>query len=289
MNQKPLSRRRFALAGAGLLAPSPPALAQPITAQSIVDRIQRALGIPWRQQTVDTFKAGGPDVQIHGIATTVMATLDVLQRAHAARRNLVITHEPTFYNHEDRTTDLESDPVYRHKQEFIKKSNMSVWRFHDHWHARQPDEVLVGLADLFGWTPHQMITSPRIFALPETTLEALAKDIQNRLKARTLRVIGDPQTKVSRVALSPGAAGLMTAVRLLPEADVFVAGEQREWEGVEYAQDAIAAGQKKGMILLGHAISEDPGMRLCAQWLRTFITDVPVEWIPAGEPFWRPG
>jgi hypothetical protein len=29
-------------------------------------------------------------------------------------------------------------------------------------------------------------------------------------------------------------------------------------------------------------------MRLCADWLKTFISEVPVQWIPAGDPFWRP-
>ena len=65
-------------------------------------------------------------------------------------------------------------------------------------------------------------------------------------------------------------------------------GEAREWEGIEYAQDLIASGQKKGMIVLGHAISEEAGMANCAKWLKTFISEVPVEFVPAGEPFWTP-
>jgi putative NIF3 family GTP cyclohydrolase 1 type 2 len=28
-------------------------------------------------------------------------------------------------------------------------------------------------------------------------------------------------------------------------------------------------------------------MRLGANWLKSFVTEVPVEWIPAGDPFWR--
>ena len=33
-----------------------------------------------------------------GIATTAMATLDVLKRAAKANANLVLTYEPTFYS-----------------------------------------------------------------------------------------------------------------------------------------------------------------------------------------------
>jgi hypothetical protein len=35
-------------------------------------------------------------------------------------------------------------------------------------------------------------------------------------------------------------------------------------------------------------ISEENGMNECARWIKTFITEVPVEFIPAGEPFWSP-
>ena len=38
---------------------------------------------------------------MQGIATTMMATLDVMKRAAAAGKNMVITHEPTFYSHQD--------------------------------------------------------------------------------------------------------------------------------------------------------------------------------------------
>jgi hypothetical protein len=71
--------------------------------------------------------------------------------------------------------------------------------------------------------------------------------------------------------------------------DVFVCGEPREWDAVEYARDAIASGKKKGMIILGHDMSEEDGMEECARWLKTFITEVPVEFVSAGEAFWSPG
>ena len=67
-----------------------------------------------------------------------------------------------------------------------------------------------------------------------------------------------------------------------------MAGEAREWEVVEYADDTIASGRKKGLILLGHIVSEQAGMKHCASWLKGFVSEVPVEFIAAREPFWRP-
>ena len=103
-------------------------------------------------------------------------------------------------------------------------------------------------------------------------------------------MIGDPRLPVRNVVYGPGFNSLQGAMRSLarPNVDVLIVGESREWEGIEYAQDAIAAGQKKGLIALGHAISEEPGMKECAAWLKTFVTEVPIEFVPAGEPFWTP-
>lgn len=284
-----VSRRQFARLAAAGVAAAQAARAQNggLTARQVIEQIQKNIGVPWKQETVDTFKAGDPDTPIRGIATTVMSTLDVLQRSAKAGLNLIISHEPTFYNHADETGDLAGDPVYQHKQQFIANNKQVIWRFHDHWHARKPDAVSVGLAAAMGWADQQG-GDERSYVLPATTLGALAKDIQRRMKIRAMRVVGDPNTKVSKAAISPGYSGFTTTLRRLPQADVIVLGEIREWEGVEYAHDTVAAGFSKGMILLGHAISEDPGMSECADWLKTFVSGVPVEFVPAGEPFWNP-
>jgi NIF3 (NGG1p interacting factor 3) protein len=98
------------------------ALDQRLTANQVAARIQSHVGIPWMVGTVDTFKAGDPGTQVTGIAVTMMATLDVLQRAAASGKNLVITHEPTFFNHLDAPDSLpqkENDTVLAAKRAFI--------------------------------------------------------------------------------------------------------------------------------------------------------------------------
>jgi len=42
------------------------------------------------------------------------------------------------------------------------------------------------------------------------------------------------------------------------------------------------------VIVLGQEVSEEPGAGEMAAWLKSFIKDVPVEWIPTGEPAWMP-
>jgi putative NIF3 family GTP cyclohydrolase 1 type 2 len=263
-----------------------------ITSRQVIERIQKNVGVPWREQTVDTFKAGDPDAPITGVAVTMMATYDVLQRAAASGKKLIITHEPTFYGHFDRTEELEAekDPVYATKAAFIKKHGLVVWRFHDHWHLRRPDGILTGMVRTLGWQAHENPANPQLFTLPETSLERLAGDLKKRLGVRTMRVVGDPRLKITKVALSPGASGSQAHRRLLKSDDVevLVIGEAPEWETTLYADDASAAKQRKALIILGHIPSEQAGMEECARWLKTFVTEVPVEFIPAAEPFWRP-
>jgi putative NIF3 family GTP cyclohydrolase 1 type 2 len=116
------------------------------------------------------------------------------------------------------------------------------------------------------------------------TLRALATDVARRLNDRALRVVGDPDMRVSRVALGPGYG----IPALTADIDVAIGGEASEAGGnAEYALDAAATAKPKGMIILGHLMSEDHGMQEVAEWLRTFVTDVPIEFIPAGEPFSR--
>jgi putative NIF3 family GTP cyclohydrolase 1 type 2 len=256
-----------------------------MTAQEIVTRIQRRLaddGIAWRPQTVDTFKAGSPDTEVRGIATTGMATFDLLRRAAAANCNFVITHEPTFYGHTDDTSPLQSDDVFRAKERFIQDERMIVWRFHDHAHLLNPDPLVAGSARALGWEKFASSTERRIYLLPPTTLRALAADIQRRLGGRAIRVVGHPDMTVRRVMLGPGSG----VPPLLSTFDVSIGGEVTESGGnAEFALDAVAMGQPRAMIVLGHMLSEDFGMREVADWLRTFLTDVGITWLPAGEPF----
>ena len=256
-----------------------------MTAEEIVARIQKKLleqGIAWRAQTVDTFKAGAPATEVKGLATTGMATFDLLRRAAQVGKNFVITHEPTFYSHTDQTTGLENDRVYRAKQRFVADHSLVVFRFHDHAHALRPDPLVAGSARALGWTQYASPTEPRIFIVPPTTLGELAAEIARRLNSRAIRVAGDPEMRVTRIALGPGYG----VPQLTSSFDVAVGGEAPEAGGnAEYVLDAAAAGRKKGLILLGHMMSEDFGMKEVADWLRTVLPDLPIEWMPAGEPF----
>jgi putative NIF3 family GTP cyclohydrolase 1 type 2 len=260
-----------------------------MTANDVVERIKKNLGIPWNDQTYrDTFKAGDPNTEVKGIATTFMATLAQIQRSHAAGVNFVITHEPTYWNDADTVKDFGSDPIYQFKVDFCAKNNMVVWRFHDHIHAHHPDLISVGLVRALGWEQYATTAGQRRFTLPPTTLGAMAAEVERRLNAKALRIVGDPNAKVTTASVSMGY-GMPT---VSADVDVVMGGETPETGGAlddtEYVADAAFFGHNKGQIIMGHEASEEPGMEDCANWLRTFVTEVPIQFIKANEPYWSP-
>jgi putative NIF3 family GTP cyclohydrolase 1 type 2 len=260
-----------------------------ITARQLVAEIQKQVGVEWNKDTVDTFKAGKPDTVVTGVAVTMMATMDVLQRASAKGLNLIITHEPTFYAHLDIPEGLpDTDPVWAEKRAFIERHGLVVWRFHDHWHMRKPDGIEAGNVHALGWEKFQRPDNQYLFVIPETTLKDLAAEVAKKLGSPVVRIVGDPQMKVTKVGFSPGAAGSEREIHALEQDDVQVlmVGETREWETVEYAADAVSERRNKALIVIGHIPSEQPGMEECTRWLKGFVKDVPVEFVPAKQPFW---
>ncbi|TBX27005.1 hypothetical protein TK44_05300 [Jiulongibacter sediminis] len=257
------------------------------TVNDVIAKIKSEVTVDWASQTVDNVKAGNPETEVTGIATTFMATMEVLKKAHAKGLNFVITHEPTFYSHTDNLETHAGDPVQEEKLKYIKDNNMVVWRFHDHIHATKPDQIYEGVIGRFGWEKYH--NGDRTYTIPEMTLSEIVNDIESRFGAKTMRIVGDPEAKFSKVGMVLGAAGSGAHFRMLgnPDCELLIVGESNEWETVPYVQDAIELGHNKALIVMGHADSEELGMEYCAEWLKGFYPNMKIEFIEAKNPYWR--
>ena len=290
-----------------------------ITAQAIVDRVQQALGPGWKDSSVDTFLASKPDSEVKGIVTTFAPTLEVLRKAVASGKNMIISRESPFWARAAAQlrpgtgavsagaaagaagrgpASMDNDPVYRVKREYIVSNNLIVYRFFENWSARRPDPQLQGLAKALGWEKsykpsggEPWAANNGFFSIPPATLKQTAQSIKKSLRMKSIRVGGDPEIRVTKAALWHGMYWIADMQKMLsePGVDLIVVGEP-QWENELslYSFDLHAAGQKKGMIILGQEVSEEPGCGEMAAWLKSFVTEVPVEWIPAGEPSWMP-
>lgn len=305
-----VDRRAFggAMGAAMLLAGTSAPAATPAGSLSAADVIERIKGklasekIIWQPGSTDTIKIGSATTQVTGIATTFQASLDVLQRAAAAKLNFVISHERLFWDFidevgplsEDRAARiegaLENDPILTAKRRFCEENDIVVWRFHDHWHMHDPDPIIQGLVERLGWEaylkPDGYKRYDLICELPKTTLGEVAKHVKARLGTSDVCVIGEPSLPVSRV--SPLAHNIREMHSEMVRADVVLVGETEEFDVFHYMRDAMKLGvpHPKAMIVISHERFEEFGMERAVPWLRPLFPQVPVRHVPSGNPYW---
>jgi putative NIF3 family GTP cyclohydrolase 1 type 2 len=260
----------------------------PLTAQQVIQLIIKETGSKPIPNTVDVIKEGAPSTPVTGIATCMFATMDVLKQAVERGCNLIITHEPIYYNHLDETKSFLNDPVFLEKKAFINDHKLVIWRFHDYIHSMQPDGVLIGMMTKLGWKNYAVNDQFDEFEMPRTSLKELLEYLKKVFPGNAFYVVGSSDVVITKVCLAPGAPGSDTHIHLLESrgADVVITGEGQQWETYEYTRDAVAQGRNKAVIFLGHIPSEESGMEFCAEWFKKFIPDIPICFIECNPSYW---
>ena len=270
-----------------------------LTAAQVVERIRKNMG-EWIASPSDVFVAGSPDVLVTGIATAWTPTMDVLRRAVSEHRNMIVTREHPYWERGapvrgysgagsmTKQEVLQNNPTYKIKHEFVESNRLVIYRLFDNWDAKKSRLQFDGLVKALGW--EKVPVNGRVFSFRETSLEQLARNVREQLRIKGIRVIGNADTRVARVALTHGFLQVPELRSVISESvvDAVIAGEPVEWEAGPYFHDLVFSGQKKGMVLIGQEASEEPGSAEMASWLKIFVTEAPIEFIPAGEPFWVP-
>lgn len=278
-----------------------------MTVREIVDAIIQKTGVPPlpAERTCDQLMSGSWDQPVSKIATTFMATVDVICRAANEGVNLIITHEPTWFTGMDRTDWLQEDEVYLAKKALIEQHNIAIWRFHDHMHMASEDGIFRGFEQETGWAQYRMAppTTDTLgfgvtgkpdgcYEIPTTTLRGLVDFFKTRLHMPVVQIIGDPEMAVSRVGVLPGGGSLGLGTEQMPmrymrlrNADVLICGDITEWTLPAYVRDASQLGFNRAILVLGHERSEEPGMKHLGDWLMDIVNGTPVVFLDAEEPF----
>jgi len=271
------SRRDFLRSGAGASV----ALAgEPLRARAVKDYLW-SLG-DWVdfKKTVDTFKAGDPDAVVKGIAVAWMSYTWALKRAVELGSNLFVTHEPTYYDHWDRITEVSELDKVRAKREFIEKSGLVILRCHDMW-DQYPK---LGIPD--AWAQALGFSSPvagsgyfRVFDVRGRTALDVARQVAKRTKPfgqEAVQLIGPPNAAVHRVAIGCGA--ITPFLRFLREfkVDLAVCTD----DGFTYWRDgALAIDSDLPVIIVNHPVAEESGLKLLAELLKQKFPQVRVHHI----------
>ena len=266
------------------------------TVQEVIDKILTDMcGGSKFETTCDIISVGSPDSEVTGVATTFMATFDVIKETVRQGKNFIITHEPTWFTGMDDTEWCREDSVYLAKRKYLEENGVTVWRLHDHMHmGSEKDYIYEGLLEELGW--HRYLqpdeASPWVYEIPETTVAGMAEFFKKKMGMNTIQIIGDPDMKVKRVGVLVGGGSLGLGVEHMPmqvmernKLDLMVVGDITEWTICAYINDAYQMGFNRAMLTLGHERSEEAGMKYLAGWLQDRFSDFPNSIVDAKEPF----
>ncbi len=274
------------LAGAALAAASPVQLSaqNELTIGEVINTIIKYMTGQPLENTVDVIKQGDPAQPVKGITLTFLGTLDILQQAVKNGHNFIISHEPIFYEHLDKTDWLQDHQVYQTKRDFIEEHNLVIWRCHDYIHRMKPDGIIEGMVKAFDWASYRDEKSPILFNLPQTTVAGVVAQIKEKFNVPLVRLVGDAEMLCSKVALMVGAPGGVAQMNVMRDLDpdVLICGEISEWMTNIYFQDAVTMGQHKALIVMGHQPSEEAGMLWMAEWLKAFFPRLDITHEPSG-------
>ena len=237
--------------------------------------------VDWNN-TVDRFIIGDPETVVKGIAVAWQSRIAALEEAVKIGCNLFVTHEPTFYNHRDNNEAVFDEPFAAHKREFIRDSGLVIYRCHDVWDQMPKIGIVDSWAEHLGLT--EKLNSDRFHAVyrsPKPTLVELARHVASAtacLKQDHVEMVGDPSTKVSKVAIGCGAITDYRAMVGLG-ADVVIGTD----DGMSYwGPGSWAIDRGLPLIVVNHAVAEEPGLKNLAKHIGQEFPDVKTVHIPQG-------
>lgn len=258
-----------------------------VTIQDVIDAfIKTVPGAPLNA-TVDTIKAGDPSQKVSGIVTTMFPTIEVIKKAISLNANFIIAHEPSYYNHIDDTAWLKDDEVYRYKTDLLNKHNMVIWRCHDYIHEHVPDGVLTGVLGALEWNKYYDASNPGLITIPETSFGNIIQLAKTKLNIEHVKIVGNKSQLCKRIVIMPGATGGTSQITSIQKTkpDLLIVGEVNEWETSEYIRDLQLTGGKTSLLVLGHIVSEEPGMQWMMEWLNTHFPSIKTTHIPSRDAF----
>lgn len=253
------------------------AATKPVRAGDIRDYLLK-MG-PWVKpdDTVDTFKSGGPDVVVKKIGVAWMPYVWAIEQALAEGCNMLVCHEPVYYNHTDKDDMVFLFEVTREKKKLIESSGLVIYRCHDVWDRVEGIGIPSAWAEFLGFSKLvNRSTFCHIYEVPEIAAGDLARQVAGKLAAfgqDAVQFIGPADKKVRRVGIGTGAVTPFREMAGRLEADLAICTD----DGFTLWSDGtMAIDMGFPVILTNHACSEEPGVRRLAEALARAFPAVPV-------------
>lgn len=261
----------------------------------------------------DEYKSNGQEDECTGVVSALVPTMEVIEKTAALGCNLLVVHEPLYYQTPDFPTWKGSfeNTVQKEKEDYIKAHGITIWRDHDHMHFHKPDAIFKGVIHYLGWEKYwnsklsDELLLFYVFDIPECTVEKLGQELKEKMGLNGLRYIGRPADRIRRAAIIAHVYPNSFMVDEIKEdsfyhsydievmrymehygIDAIIPGEIVEWTILSYIRDGAYMGKCKACFNVGHFNLEELGMRYAAEWIAELVGEkVPVHYVPTGDSF----
>jgi len=244
---------------------------------------------PWvdPEKTVDNIKSGDGEKTVKKVAVCWFPSLKNIEAAIELNCDLLITHEPVWWDHFDAPGGWRGKGPGLKKTKFLEKSGMVVARLHDTW-DNWPG---LGIRDSFArglgldkFVAEHELRYHAVYEIPEQSLYSFAKYVAEKVKPLgedSVQVIGDPEMKIKRPSIGVGCIG--------PAEDMIKLGSDvliMCFDGASYWQtrDRLAE-QGVGVITLEHGTTEMWGIESLAKFLGDTWPELEVHYL---DKHWKP-
>ena len=261
-----------------------------MTCWELVDRLHWMLGERHKDAMYEGVITGTDDDAVTGILVANEPSVEAIRLAVATGKNCILCREHPFYLFGEYLAvgladALAGDPVLKAKRQLIEDHHLLIIRLAALWDTARPEWFSSALARELGWQPEagnpgdQWTTA--YCNIPRTTLLELASFASARLEAKALRMVGDPNQSITRVAVIHGFAfPTLVLNHTLQDlaVDCIVTGNTPEVDHcTTYIRDAITAGRRISLVQVGYEKSDYPGAVEWTKWLKNILPGMPIE------------
>jgi len=258
----------LALAGAGQAAEGDKPRASGVRARDIRDHLL-AMG-PWVDpaSTVDTFKSGDPEAVVTRVAVCWMNYTWVVRKALDLGCQMIVCHEPTYYEHWDRDPSVFDFEFARRKKTLIESSGIIILRCHDVWDRVEKIGIPYAWGEFLGFSRLvDKTTFCLAYEIDEVPAGTLARTVAGRVAAlgqQAVELYGPSDKPVRRVVLGTGAITPFEEMVGKLKADAVICSDDGF---TRWRHGTMAVDMGLPAIVVSHGVSEEPGVRRLAEHL----------------------
>lgn len=230
--------------------------------------------------------AGSREQEVRRIYIALDATEEVIRAACEAHADMLITHHPLLFSPVKCVTD----------DDFIGKRIIELIRSHISYYAMHTNYDVLGMAALAEQIldirdaevlevtlqdENRTEGIGRVGSLPyEMSLKDCSEYIKEKLKLPNVRVFGNPELMIKRIAVCPGSGKSEIKTAVEKQADVLVAGDFGHHDGLDALEQGVA------VIDAGHYGTEYIFMEDMKSFLTERLESVEILTAPVKHPFW---